>query len=124
MWQWRQVGELWYVDSTGSSFIERGYSGAGAGKNNATMQSVHDVGPVPQGDWMITDLTIGNTPHGPYVLHLAPNENTITFGRSGFLIHGDSIAAPGTASKGCIILPRAIRERIWQSNDRQLTVTA
>jgi hypothetical protein len=122
MWNWQQVGELWYRDATGASFIERGYSGFGVGKNNPAMQSIHNVGPIPQGDWTITGLTIENTPHGPYVLHLAPCENTITFGRSGFLIHGDSRQHPGTASQGCIILPRAIRERIWQSNDRHLVV--
>jgi hypothetical protein len=122
MWEYRQIGELWYRDATGASFVEHGYSGAGSGRNNAAMQSIHNVGPIPQGNWTIVSLTIENTPHGPYVLHLAACENTNTFGRSGFLIHGDSIKAPGTASQGCIILPRAIRERIWQSNDRQLTV--
>jgi hypothetical protein len=30
-----------------------GYSGAGAGKNNPAMQNLHDVGPIPQGDWKI-----------------------------------------------------------------------
>lgn len=39
-----------------------------------------------------------------------------------FRIHGDSIRAPGTASHGCIILPRAIRDRIWASGDRALQV--
>jgi len=34
------------------------------------------------------------------------------FGRRGFLIHGDSKLHPGTASKGCIILPRWARELI------------
>ncbi|HYE46677.1 MAG TPA: hypothetical protein VEA44_12995, partial [Caulobacter sp.] len=43
-------------------------------------------------------------------------------GRSAFRIHGDSVRAPGTASKGCIILPRAVREAIWRSGDRDLEV--
>jgi hypothetical protein len=122
MWQWRQIGELWYGDASGFSHVENGYSGAGSGRNNAALQSIHNVGPIPQGNWTITGLTVENTSHGPYVLHLAPNGNTNTFGRSGFLIHGDSIKAPGTASQGCIILPRAVRQRIWESGDRQLSV--
>jgi len=45
-------------------------------------------------------------------------------GRSAFLIHGDSIAAPGTASHGCIILARPDRERIAESGVKQLVVVA
>lgn len=43
-------------------------------------------------------------------------------GRGAFRIHGDSIRAPGTASKGCIILPRAIREKMWRSGVKDLEV--
>lgn len=44
-------------------------------------------------------------------------------GRSGFLIHGDSIAHTGQASHGCIILPRSVREQIAASGDDELEVT-
>ena len=118
MWTWKQIGELW---GNGTK-VSNGYSGFGRGKNNADYQSVPDQGPIPQGEWMIASLTVEETPHGPYVLHLAPCADTNTFGRSGFLIHGDSLEHPGEASKGCMILPRNVRERIWESNDRQLTV--
>src|ERR1035438_5538324 len=37
---------------------------------------------------------------------LTPESGTNTFGREGFLIHGDSVQNPGTASHGCIILPQ------------------
>jgi hypothetical protein len=53
---------------------------------------------------------------------LIPKEGTDTFGRSGFLIHGDSVAMPGTASHGCIILSRDLREQISASGDNQLEV--
>jgi hypothetical protein len=124
MWTWRQnSGELVVTDDQGNGqVIATGYSGAGRGKNRTDYESVPDVGPIPRGQWSIVSLTIEETPHGPYVLHLAPCENTNTFGRSGFLIHGDSKTAPGEASKGCIILPRNVRERIWQSENRSLTV--
>ena len=62
--------------------------------------------------------------HGPYVLTLTPAPTTNTFGRSGFLMHGDSIIAPGTASKGCIIMPHDAREQVWNSGDRDLEVVA
>lgn len=98
-----------------------GYSGFGAGKNNPAMQAVADTGPIPVGQWEIGPPH--DTPsHGPYVMALTPSAGTNTFGRSGFLIHGDSIAAPGTASHGCIILGRALREKIWQSGDHQIQV--
>jgi hypothetical protein len=53
---------------------------------------------------------------------LLPCDGTDTLGRAGFLIHGDSVKAPGTASHGCIILPRAIRDRIAVSEDTRLCV--
>ena len=62
--------------------------------------------------------------HGPCVLRLEPSAQTDTRGRSGFLIHGDSKTQPGTASHGCIILPRVVREQVWQSGDRDLEVLA
>jgi hypothetical protein len=43
-------------------------------------------------------------------------------GRSLFRIHGDN--AQNDASHGCVILPRNIRELIWNSGDRALTVIA
>ena len=120
MWTWRQSdGAL--LDSNGT-LVSNGYSGAGRGKNRTDYESVPDQGPIPRGEWTIVSLTVEETEHGPYVLRLAPSGQTNTFGRSGFLIHGDSLQHPGEASKGCIILPRPIRERIWQSGDRQLTV--
>lgn len=102
--------------------IATGYSGAGPGKNNPEMQSVHNVGPIPRGDWNIAGPPSNTADHGPYVLRLTPGPETETFGRDGFLIHGDSKSAPGTASKGCVILSREIREQVWESGDRDLEV--
>lgn len=118
-----------YSQSTGKlcrncEYLATGYSGKGEGKNNPAYQQVPDVGPIPQGNWKIVSLTIPNTPHGPYVLRLEPAPGTKLFGRDGFLIHGDSIQHPGEASEGCIIMPRAIRETLWQSGDKDLLVVA
>lgn len=117
-WRWDQsAGEL----SRDGKLVSRGYSGNGRGKNNPAMQAATGMGPCPRGRW-----DIGGPPYtgncGPYSLRLAPKPGTDTFGRSAFRIHGDSIASPGTASHGCIILPRAVRAAIWRSGDRDLEI--
>lgn len=101
--------------------IAIGYSGAGEGKNNADMQDVHNVGPIPRGKYSIGEPCDTMT-HGPYVLRLTPDADNDMCGRSGFLIHGDSVVHPGTASEGCIIVGRLIRGKIWSSGDRELEV--
>lgn len=100
-----------------------GYSGHGEGVNETDYQNVPDVGPIPEGSWHISE-PIDTESHGPFVLPLSPLAGTETFGRSGFLIHGDEVEAPGQrlASRGCIILPRAVREAIWSSPDHTLEV--
>jgi hypothetical protein len=104
--------------------VATGYSGAGAGKNNPEMEKVHNLGPIPQGEWTIVGPPINTQEHGPYVLKLEPGAKTTTFGRSGFLMHGDSKKSPGSASQGCVILPRTVREQVWKSGDRDLEVVA
>lgn len=120
MWTYQQsTGAL--TDAAGL-VVAHGYSGAGEGKNNPVMEAVREVGPIPAGQWRIDGPPVNTPTHGPYVLHLQPLGDT--HGRSAFLIHGDSVARPGTASKGCIILPRAVREEVWASGDRDLEVIA
>lgn len=119
MWTWDQSAGL--LTRAGKSW--RGYSGAARGKNNPAMQAAMGIGPIPRGRWTITGCR--NSPNtGPRTLILMPDAGTETFGRSEFRIHGDSIARPGTASHGCIILPRAVRDAIWASGDRALEVIA
>ena len=118
-----------YAQGTGKlqhdgTHVATGYSGAGPGKNNPQMESVPNVGPIPQGDWTIVGPPVNTEEHGPYILRLQPDERTETFGRSGFLMHGDSKESPGTASHGCVILPRPVREQVWESGDRDLQVIA
>jgi len=101
-----------------------GYSGFQAGKNNPAMQNVANVGPIPQGKYSIgaPQCVDSPGPHGPFILPLTPDSANQMFGRSGFLIHGDSIVQPGTASHGCIIMARLIRDAIAASGDQELTV--
>lgn len=107
----------------GGDVLASGYAGAGIGKNNPAAQHLHNVGPIPQGRYTI-GAPIGTPTHGPYVLPLTPDPGNTMFGRSEFLIHGDSASHPGKASEGCIILPRPTREAIGGSSDPVLLVIA
>lgn len=109
--------------SRGGMTLGTGYSGHGEGRNNPAMEAVHDVGPIPHGRYSILSPRDTDT-HGPYVLPLVPEEGTDTHGRAGFLIHGDSVKAPGTASHGCIILARAYRISVWTSGDHSVEVVS
>lgn len=103
--------------------IGHGYSGQPNCKNDPTKCGIHNAGPIPQGRYVI-GAPIDTKTHGPFVLPLTSDEANEMYGRSGFLIHGDSVVAPGTASEGCIILPRNIREAIRSSDDDELEVVA
>lgn len=126
MWIYKQsTGVLLSTSVLPIGFVMgQGYSGFGNSKNNSNDEHIKDVGPIPQGYYNINTLILATDTHGPYVLILLPDPNNIMFGRSGFLIHGDSIEHPGNASKGCIILPRDVRVKIWTSDDHRLQVVA
>jgi hypothetical protein len=123
-WRWDQsAGHL----MLGAKSVSRGYSGRARGKNNPALQGVRGVGPIPRGRYKI-GAPYNSKNVGPYTLPLdaidaKPGDDIHQeTGRSAFRIHGDSIRAPGTASKGCIILPRAIRQQIWASGIREIEV--
>ena len=83
------------------------YSGYQNGKNNPELQDKVGIGPIPQGWYTLTGPEAAGpgetSPHGPYVICLVPDQGNEMYDRAGFLIHGDSIHFPGTASFGCII---------------------
>jgi hypothetical protein len=97
-----------------------GYSGAPTAKNNATYETVRFTGPIPRGRYRI-GRPHDTTAHGPHVLALTPVGHN-AHGRDGFLIHGDSRSAPGTASQGCIIIDINARHQISASGDNDLEV--
>jgi hypothetical protein len=123
MWIYRQAsGELTRTMSLDDDHV--GYSGHGAGRNNPGAEQTPFVGPIPRGYWTIgppRDVTVPGA-HGPFVLPLLPHADTNTFGRAGFLIHGDSIEHPGEASEGCVVFSRDVRDRIAESGDTLLLV--
>lgn len=105
--------------------IGLGYSGNSSGLNNPEAQDLEDVGPIPQGSYVIAP------PHadeklGPVAMRLDPAHANQMFGRGDFLIHGDNEQMNYSASKGCIILPHAVRTVIAEyvlRGDTELTVT-
>lgn len=121
---WKYAQSTGDLTSPAGSRVGAGYSGRGDGLNNPAMQSVPDVGPIPQGDWQIGEFFDDHGGKGPMVAHLTPAEGAETFGRSGFMIHGDNAALNHTASEGCVILPHVLRAMVMVSGDRVLTVTA
>lgn len=120
MWTFQQSTGL-LTDKDGV-IVARGYSGKGEGKNNPALQHVKRTGPIPQGMYRIVGPPYSTDSHGPYVIKLTPDPANKMFGRSAFLIHGDSKTNPGEASLGCIIVPRAARGMVWASGDRDLKV--
>ncbi len=125
MWQYQQSsGQLWH----NSEAVGVGYSGYGPDKNQPNDESIKDLGPIPCGLYSIGAPECVPPdpagPHGPFILPLTPDPTNAMFGRSGFLIHGDSIESPGFASRGCMIFSRLIRETVAASGDFALTVIA
>ena len=88
-----------------------GYAGRGEGKNNPTAQALVGQGPLPRGVYLVGP-PLDHPRLGPLAFGLNPIPSNEMFGRSGFLIHGDSRKNPGQASSGCIVLDRTARSMV------------
>jgi hypothetical protein len=123
MWQYEQsTGNL----SHNGVLVGTGYSGNGPALDNPDLDNEQDHGPIPKGTYTIGpffDDPPSPTSKGPVVAHLYPDTSNQMYGRSGFMIHGDNRAMNHTASDGCIILAKVIREQIASSGDVNLAVT-
>ena len=108
---WSCNGSLWGA----------GYSGNGSGLNNPDASDLTDIGPIPPGIWSISS-PFTDPEKGPLVMRLTPSEETETYGRGGFLIHGDNPRMNFSASEGCIVLGHDLRQRIAFSEDAELEV--
>ena len=74
------------------------------------LQNAGDTGSLPQGSY---DLGPPTNQKGPLTIPLRPRPGTNLGGRpGGFLIHGDNKARNHSASHGCIIQERNIRQAI------------
>lgn len=114
---------VYYQDSgklfLDSELIGTGYSGAPGYQNKPELEFMRNSGCIPHGTWSISDPV--DTDKGVCSFRLTPID-VCTHGRDGFMIHGDSIKSPGTASHGCIIMPRVTRFKIRESGIRTLEV--
>jgi len=118
MWVYSQSsGQLWSPDL---KKLAEGYSGHKKGKNNPEMEEVVSVGPIPRGLYVIGQA-YSSRAVGPLAIRLEPHLHD-AHGRTALLFHGDSRKYPGEASKGCIIVGRAVREKIHNSDERVLLV--
>lgn len=112
-----------WLDPTGR-VLGTGYSGKDWGKNQPATQSIANTGPLPEGLYLIGSPRDTIT-HGPFVLPLTPDPANNMWGRKSFLVHGDSLVSPGSASEGCIILAITVRRAIAaisESSDNLLQV--
>ena len=122
------AGELWAVDDTSSvqtcqgTLLGTAYAGNGDGINNplATDEVMH--GPLPVGLYTIGTPINKPMSVGVYALPLTPNPSNCMFGRSQFYIHGDNAQANHTASDGCIVAERTIREICAQHQTLQVVM--
>ena len=113
---YQKTGKLEYK----GHHIATGYSGAPGHKNDPSSESKKDLGPIPRGVYSLHS-PINSPRTGPYAIPLSPIGHS-AHGRTHFQIHGDSRRNPGTASSGCIILPRSVREKIWKSGVKTIEV--
>lgn len=118
VWTYEQSSGKLYRDR---ECVAQGYSGHGEGKNNPAAEGVRNTGPIPAGKWKVGPA-YQHPRKGGCVLPLTAALGTSTHGRSGFLIHGDSLVNPGTASEGCIVLPYQARERLSREKVTELHV--
>lgn len=126
MWEYSQTsGDL----SHNGERIATGYSGHLEGKNNPAMQDHASLGPIPRGRYTVEIIADADGNWIDYehkkapVMRLVPDPANEMFGRAGFLMHGDSISDPGTASLGCIIMAHWVRTQVANSIDNELAVT-
>ena len=117
MWIYHQsTGVLQHEDKR----VAIGYSGHGEGCNSHSHESIPNIGPLPVGLYTI-GKSFGHPNKGPMCMRLFPVGHD-AHGRSGFMIHGDNSKCNKSASEGCIILGRTIRDMISKSLDRTLKV--
>ncbi|MGH9418143.1 MAG: tlde1 domain-containing protein [Terriglobales bacterium] len=101
-----------------------GYSGVDSALDDPVAQDESSAGPIPRGHWIIgrqQSHQLANGKHLIAAMRPSPAAGNATK-RTNFWIHGDTAAHNHTASEGCIILPRDVRDVIAASGDTQLQV--
>ena len=100
-----------FVESTDYSaeLIGYGYSGQPTFLNDIHKENLQNIGPLPAGMYTITDV-YDDPKRGDHTCTLTPMPGTKLYGRSGFLIHGDTATESHDASDGCIVAPLWMRQ--------------
>lgn len=133
---------MWlYESSTGSMHTPKGFpygygfaghdvpSGGIKGLNNPAQQSAKGIGPLPEGDYDMTQWIDKDTRLGLGVIVLVARDPKTQFGRDGFRIHGAvDWSTRGLdrflhSSDGCICIGNvSTRKFMWDSGDHLLRV--
>lgn len=113
------TGEL-FLDSENASagpqsLIGHAYAGHPPHVNDASATNLHAQGPLPVGLYTIGAPEDHPESVGAFALPLTPDPINTMFGRSGFFCHGDNPLGNQTASDGCIVTARQVRELIAQN---------
>jgi hypothetical protein len=110
----QRMGHLFF----GPALVSICYSGHLAGLNNPGAEGEKDIGPIPAGDYLLTDVHDSLTT-GPLSIRLAPDAKTrvriVSLGRApdSFLIHGSDVHDEDHhSSHGCVVASRQSRESI------------
>jgi hypothetical protein len=120
MWEYHQrSGAL----ARSGVIIGHGHSGHGSGLNAPDHEAEPGIGPIPRGRWRIAAFTDDHPHLGPFVAALSPVGHA-AHGRSEFFMHGDNKSGNRSASHGCIVANRALRDAIAASGDTDLMVLA
>lgn len=116
-------GKLIYHDDEGDTELGVAWAGNHAGKNNPDMVAIRNIGPLPPG-WYEIGEPFTNPATGPFSMRLTPHDDNKMYGRDAFLIHGPTRDREryGEESKGCVVSPRPIRERLHQLHPAWLRV--
>lgn len=119
----QKTGKIYSLGENGSlTYHGLAYSGHGKGLNEPSLQTKKNVGPIPEGKWIMTGMHYDKHT-GPHTIFLAPARGTKTFGRTLFRIHGDNAEHNHSASRGCIVIsPASKRTSMWRGGDHTLIV--
>lgn len=98
------------------------YSGHGVGLNAPDCEALHDVGPIPRGQYRIVAWHDSYEDKGPCVAQLEPVAPFDALGRSGFLIHGPRAGDQMDSSHGCIVADHTLRGDLRDTGDMDLLV--
>lgn len=126
-YRFRKAKLITYKQATGEfrqyaqpNALGYGYAGHGEGKNNPAMEGVHNIGPLPRGEYRIGPAQ--KHKHLGLAMYLTPKDLHKMLNRGGFFIHLENPAHPGESSEGCPVVSFVLFKLIADSGDHDLKV--